>query len=576
MLSFESSDVAELGGLGPAVANLARSLRRGAEVCIFMPAHGRHHDPRLREKLHLGPVPGFASEGERRGDDGKSYPYKIGMEEGHLEGIRYFLVKGLDQSTSQWLDDWEIYDGELTYQKMSLFARGTREYLDFVLEGRSARSPDVIHAHDWHVVPAAVALKQALTARGRSVPLVFTIHLLLGKGSPWHYLSEDWCGIKDEPHYVRAEGAWRHATYREVWDDMSGGKFEKFGAREADFVTSVSEAYLRSDVLPFVGRDLGENGGFIYNSCNWDERKIIQNVLSEHGKRVKSLTAEPKRSDFRRYLLTRALGEAGTAAAQKEGARRDDESDPRSASAGESGSIEPFLDDGELVLTTGRLVRQKGVDVLLKAVPEVLEVLPSAKFLFLLVSAFDDELADSMAHGVTEYGKNVRLVLGRVPEIYRLAHISADVYAMPSRWEPFGITALEAMVTGNPVVGTRVGGITETVLDILENGEKGTGHLAPVEDHRELARGLISFAVMMKIDEDARTGGHQGAQRLLDLIPHDRVRELVAGDPKMGSAIRKNCRERVKTHFRPGNASQMAIGVYDKATRTARERTALT
>ena len=59
-----------------------------------------------------------------------------------------------------------------------------------------------------------------------------------------------------------------------------------------------------------------------------------------------------------------------------------------------------------------------------------------------------------------------------------LAHISADAYAMPSRWEPFGITALEAMATGNPVVGTRVGGITETVLDILDHGgRRGPGAL---------------------------------------------------------------------------------------------------
>ncbi|MDA4118714.1 MAG: glycogen/starch synthase, partial [Thaumarchaeota archaeon] len=42
MLSFESSDVAQVGGLGPAVANLAKALSEEYSVSIFMPSHGRH------------------------------------------------------------------------------------------------------------------------------------------------------------------------------------------------------------------------------------------------------------------------------------------------------------------------------------------------------------------------------------------------------------------------------------------------------------------------------------------------------------------------------------------------------
>src|SRR5713226_8229718 len=83
MLSFESSDVAQLGGLGSAVSSLAKALARDLGVCIFMPSHGRHHDVRLREKLALEELRGFMSQGGRRGADGSIYPYRIGMEEGH-------------------------------------------------------------------------------------------------------------------------------------------------------------------------------------------------------------------------------------------------------------------------------------------------------------------------------------------------------------------------------------------------------------------------------------------------------------------------------------------------------------
>jgi len=148
MLTFESSGVAQLGGLGSAVASLAKALARDFDVGIFMPSHGRHHNASLREKLGLKEVTRFVSQGARRGIDGNVYPYRIGMEEGRFEGVTYFLVKGLDQTTSQWLDDQQIYDGEMTYQKMALFARGVKEYLRFILREHPERRPELVHAND--------------------------------------------------------------------------------------------------------------------------------------------------------------------------------------------------------------------------------------------------------------------------------------------------------------------------------------------------------------------------------------------------------------------------------------------
>jgi len=566
MLSFESSEVAQLGGLGSAVASLSKALAKDHEVSLFMPSHGRHNDVRLKEKLGLSALQGFVCDGARRGVDGSLHPYKIGMEEGHFEGVRYFLAKGLDTSTSQWLDHRQIYDGELTYQKISLFARAMKGYLDFIMRERPETRPDVVHANDWHSIPAAVALKQVFTEESVNVPLVLTIHLLSRRGIPWHYVSENWCGIRDEPQYVTVDGAKRLVTYREVWENLSDDKFERFGAYEADFVASVSESYLRADVIPFLGAGMGGRSGVIYNGCDWDEEKIVQIVSKEQPRgNGASAAAKPTRSDFRRYLLTRALGEAEAPAIPESEVREVVESLQR-------GKMRPFAEDGPLVLATGRLDPQKGVDVLLKAVPEVLEVFPDAKFLLLLVPLFSRELIDSTLGEAKGYEKNVRVVLGRAEGLYRLAHISADAYAIPSRWEPFGITALEAMATGNPVVGSRVGGITETVLDILDHRRDGTGRLVPAEDHLELARGLICFLAMMKIDEETRSGVRQDGQRLLDSIPYDVVRELVARDPALGSAIRENCRTRVEKHFRPNDAARMAVSAYDSAFRTSKNR----
>ena len=179
----------------------------------------------------------------------------IGMEEGHFEGVRYFLVKGLDQSTSRWLDDEQIYDGELLYVPKNVPVRPRHEGVPPIHFEREhlERRPDVVHANDWHSIPAAVALKQVFMDESINVPLILTIHLLSHKGLPWHYVSEDWCGIRDESHYVDIDGAKRLVTYREVWDNLSDHMFERFGADEADFVASVSKSYLRADVIPFWG-----------------------------------------------------------------------------------------------------------------------------------------------------------------------------------------------------------------------------------------------------------------------------------------------------------------------------------
>jgi starch synthase len=322
-------------------------------------------------------------------------------------------------------------------------------------------------------------------------------------------------------------------------------------------------------VINFLGPGISKKSGFIHNCCEWDEEKIIQNVRKEHSQRMDKFgVAGSTRYDFRRYLLTKALGEIATPVVTESAVREIIQSLPRR-------EMQSFSDDGPLVLTTGRLDRQKGVDILLKAVSEILEVLPSTKFLFLLVPLPTRELIYSTIQEAAEHEKNVRVVLGRTPEIYTLAHISADAYAMPSRWEPFGITALEAMATGNPVVGSRVGGIPETVLDILDDPQEGTGLLVSSEDHHELARGLICFLAMMKIDENVRAGRPQDIQRFLDIIPFDKIRELVARDPSVGSIIRKNCRIRVERRFRPKNITHMAIRAYEQASIISDDRNKL-
>ena len=565
MFSHECAGLAQAGGLGEAVAGLSKTMALDSEldVSVFLPSHGRHLDPSIRETYGLRDLTTFIAQGHRTGLNGLRYNYLAGMEKGLRDGVTYFLVKGLDTSTSRWLDDPTIYDHENTFEKMSLLARTLGSYAEYLISMGEARElPELIHAHDWHAVPAGVLVKQRLQERGLIVPLVFTVHLLSRVTLPWHYASEDWSGIRDAPHSLRTGGKRVSALkYSQLWQDVCHNSLEKFGCYTADYVTSVSKTYLTKDVWSYVGDVIEGKSGHVYNGCDWDPAKIESLIPAGDFNETRSrpVGGTTSRWDLRKYLLTKALSQIGKVSETGDNSGVIGDSQKK-----EGGIVETFQSDGPLVLMTGRLSSQKGVDLLLDAVPLVQRYIPETKFLLFLLPSNDSDLTRETVGKAAEYPLSVRVILGKHPSIYLLSHLSADVYAMPSRSEPFGISALEAMVTGNPVVGADVGGITETVLDISIKGEAGTGSLFPPGNVTKLAESLVSLLTVMQLDEHSQQGKQDGA-RVSRKIPEERVASLVAKNGRLGSKLRENCIDRVMTEFRWANAGQMALTRYSAA-----------
>jgi starch synthase len=564
MFSLECAGLAQAGGLGEAVAGLSKTLALDSklDVSVFLPSHGRHLDPRIREGYGLHDLSTFIAQGHRTGVNGLSYNYLAGIENGSRDGVSYFLAKGLDSATSKCLDDPIIYDHETTFEKMSLLARTLGSYAEYLISmGRARELPDLIHAHDWHMVPAGVLVKQRLQEREVVVPLVFTVHLLGGVTLPWHYASEDWCGIRDVQYSVQTDGK-RVPTlkYSQVWRDVCRNSLEKFGCYAADYVTSVSHTYLTNDVQNYVGDIMRGKSGHIYNGCDWNPAEIESTLIADFKEISPTpIDSEPKRWDLREYLLTNAISKIGKESETEDPARLHEDSAKRG-----DGFVETFRSDGPLVLMTGRLSPQKGVDLLLEAVPLVRNVIPETKFLLFLLPSNDSDLTKRTVEKAEKYPNNVRVVLGRHPSIYLLSHLAADVYTMPSRSEPFGISALEAMITGNPVVGTRVGGITETVLDISTSGESGTGMLVPPENVAKLADSLVSLLTIMQLDELSQQGKEDRAGQS-GKIPIKPIARMAVQNRSLGSKLRENCKNRVSKKFRWTNAGQMALARYSAA-----------
>ncbi len=563
MLSYECAGIAQAGGLGEAVAGLSRTLVSDykIKVTVLLPSHGRHLDPQLRERYHFSEEPRFIAKDDRVGTNGIHYGFLSGIEKGSRDGVDYILVKGLDAPTSRWLDDGVLYDHDLTLEKMALFSRTVKTYSEFLDSmKRPSELPDLIHANDWHMVPAGVAIKQNLNMMGFLRPLVFTIHLLSHVSLPWHYASADWCGITDSRVQRTVGGKGSHAVdYRHIWETGSHDSIERFGSQIADYVTSVSQSYLTNDVLSYVGSAIAKKSGPIYNGCDWDVELIKSSVVD-----VRTLGTSPdelleNRWNIRSFLLRKGLGEVANEL-QTPGQN----SVSKATFDRSNQKVIPFDKDGPMVLMTGRLSPQKGADLLLDSVPLVIQELPETRFVFFLLPSGDTTQMQEMRRRADVFPGNVRIIFAQDRHAYLMSHLSADVYAMPSRSEPFGISALEAMITGNPVVGSSVGGIKETVLDIETEGENGTGLLFPAERKESLAKSLVNLLCIMMIDEDIQRGSGRH-QEYLELISSKTIAELTIGNDRLGSKIRQNCQRRVEQNFRWKNAGRTAVSRYAKA-----------
>ncbi|ADB87014.1 glycosyltransferase [Saccharolobus islandicus] len=522
MITFELQKIASVGGLGNAVYNMAKHLaEKGIDVTVFMPSHGRHLNEYYRSLLSLRHID-MVVEGRRKGLDNNYYHYKIGFEEGKIDNFKVILVKGLDYNTGRILDSWNVYDN--TMEKTSLLTRG----LEGFTLGNLSNLPDIIHAQDWHAVIPAVRIKQLLEERRIIVPVIYTIHLLNYIGVPWHYASQDWSGIEDCWHYIWMVARHELYKYSYVWDVLSNGKIEKFGCYEADMLSSVSYSYLSFDVFNFVGNWVANKSCVTYNGTDWDVEEIQNKAVTVYGTK--------DRRELRRRLLSslhslRVIPEDYTTGNMLWNSR------------GKLGVRDDWtfddLGEGPLVLFTGRLVYQKGIDLLFRAMKTVVNEINNARLLVFGIPSGDYNLLWDIIERASEIRDNMRLIVGRMDlDIYKLFHYVSSVFVIPSRWEPFGINSIEAMAMGLPVIAYAVGGLRETIVDIREDKNNGTGFLIKPESIDELARAIKNALYLSEASELNRS----------DLLY--KASEVKVVDTRYWEKVRENAITRVKTRFR--------------------------
>jgi glycogen(starch) synthase len=262
-----------------------------------------------------------------------------------------------------WVDPTEHDPGDLLARVASMEAA----FVDAGEQLLTSWHPDVIHAHDWMVSHAAVALRRASGS-----PLAATIHATeAGRNRGWVTT-----GLSTRIHGL-----------------------EWWLANTADTVIACSQA-MRGEVGQLFGRD---------------EVEIIRNGIAADG--------------WQRH---------------EESVRR---------------MRQVHAPTGPLIVFTGRAEFEKGVQVLLGAMPTVRSVHPSAR---LVVAGRGSYLADLEALSHRLGVADVTTLLGWVSEAdLRALVAAADVAVVPSLYEPFGLVALEATALGTPLIVSDTGGLGE-------------------------------------------------------------------------------------------------------------------
>jgi glycosyltransferase involved in cell wall biosynthesis len=137
----------------------------------------------------------------------------------------------------------------------------------------------------------------------------------------------------------------------------------------------------------------------------------------------------------------------------------------------------------EFLLFVGRLAPEKGIDVLIEAMPEVIKKFPNAKLLIIGKGTLEDGLKKRVKELKLE--NNITFVgwidNKELPRYYA----TADVFVCPSRREGFGLTFAEAGLCGCWLIGTNTGGIT----DIISEGKNG--FLVKVDDKKDLIQKIV-------------------------------------------------------------------------------------
>jgi starch synthase len=415
IIGSEALPFAKTGGLADVLGALPPALARlGWDVTVALPRY----------------------RGVTAGELVDTFPVAVG---GYQTEARFHQAPLGDGARAILVDVPDLYDREGLYHVNNVdywdnprrFAVLTRAALEFAARGRR---PLVVHGHDWHAGLAPVYLKTVYAKHPilGGTPSVFTIHNLGYQGN----FAADWLPRLDLPWDLLS-------TERlEFWGRIS---FLKGGINYAEKITTVSPKYAQEIQTP--------DSGFGFDGIIRRRRADLEGILNG----IDTSQWDPEHDPF----LPASFGAndlAGKRAAKAKVLRRSGLSD-------DAVSL-----NRPLVGMISRMVDQKGFDL----IADIADELPALDASFLVLGTGEPRYEDMWRELAAGHPDRIGATIGFDEELAHLIEGGADIFLMPSQWEPCGLNQMYSLRYGTVPVVRGVGGLADTVRDYAPNPSGST------------------------------------------------------------------------------------------------------
>lgn len=415
--SAECAPFVKTGGLGDVAGSLPAALvRAGAEVIVMVPKYATIKDEYKAQMEHFSDF--YVSLGWRN-----EY---CGLEKLEHDGVTYMFIDNQRYFARDYPYGF-FDDGE----RFAFFSKAITESLQHLPSGFEC---DILHCNDWQTALAPVFLRefyQGLPLYER-VKTVFSIHNVAFQGQFSDTVMEDILGVAHIP-----------AAASQLRCDACSINYMLGALRYADAITTVSPTYANEIQTPEFGEGL--------DGVLRERSYALQGILN--GIDVAGFDPATDKRIAANYTVEDRSGKAVCKAKLQE----------------ELGL--EVRDDRPLMVMVTRLTRQKGMDLVMYALDRIL----AGGVQVAVLGTGDRDYEDGLRYFQDKYPGTMAARIEFDPALSQRMYAAADMFLMPSKFEPCGLSQIIAMRYGTLPIVRETGGLKDTVIPYNEFTGEGTG-----------------------------------------------------------------------------------------------------
>lgn len=415
--SAECAPFVKTGGLGDVAGSLPAALvRAGAEVIVMVPKYATIKDEYKAQMEHFSDF--YVSLGWRN-----EY---CGLEKLEHDGVTYMFVDNERYFARDYPYGF-FDDGE----RFAFFSKAITESLQHLPEGFEC---DILHCNDWQTALAPLFLRefyQGLPLYDR-VKTVFSIHNVAFQGQFSDTVMEDILGVAHIP-----------AAATQLRCDACSINYMLGALHYADAITTVSPTYASEIQTPEFGEGL--------DGVLRERSYALQGILN--GIDVAAFDPATDKRIAANYTVDDRSGKAVCKAKLQE----------------ELGL--EVRDDRPLMVMVTRLTRQKGMDLVMYALDRIL----AGGVQVAVLGTGDRDYEDGLRYFQDKYPGTMAARIEFDPALSQRMYAAADMFLMPSKFEPCGLSQIIAMRYGTLPIVRETGGLKDTVIPYNEFTGEGTG-----------------------------------------------------------------------------------------------------